>query len=122
VVKDEWVAEGTHINGVGADAPGKQELEPKILKRAKIIVDDWEQACHSGEVNVPLAKGEMTREDIHGELGEVVAGLRPGRTSDDEITIFDSTGLSIQDVITGWHVLRMAERRGMGSEIPALYL
>jgi len=122
VVNDEWVAEGMHINGVGADAPGKQELDPRILKRAKIIVDDWEQACHSGEVNVPLAKGEITREDIYGELGEIVAGLRPGRTSDEEITIFDSTGLSIQDVITGWHVLRMAERRGMGREIPALYL
>jgi len=122
VVKDEWVAEGMHINGVGADAPGKQELDPRILKRAKIIVDDWEQACHSGEVNVPLARGEMTREDIYGEIGEIVAGLRPGRTSDEEITIFDSTGLSIQDVITGWHVLRMAEQRGMGKDIPALYL
>ena len=122
VVKDEWVAEGMHINGVGADAPGKQELEPAILKRAKIIVDDWDQACQSGEVNVPLAKGEMTRGDIYCELGEIVAGLRPGRTSDDEITIFDSTGLSIQDVITGWHVFRMAEQRGMGHEIPALYL
>ena len=122
VVNDEWVAEGMHINGVGADAPGKQELDPRILKRAKIIVDDWEQACHSGEVNVPLARGEMTREDIYCELGEIVAGLRLGRTSEDEITIFDSTGLSIQDVITGWHVLRMAEQRGVGREIPALYL
>lgn len=122
VVEDEWVSEGMHINGIGADAPGKQELDPRILKRAKIIVDDWEQACHSGEVNVPLAKGDITKENIYGELGEIVAGLRPGRTSDDEITIFDSTGLSIQDVITGWHVLRMAKQRGMGSEVPALYL
>jgi alanine dehydrogenase len=122
VVKDEWVTEGMHINDIGADAPGKQELDPKILKRAKIVVDDWEQACHSGEVNVPLTRGEITRDDIYGELGEIIAGLRPGRTSDDEITIFDSTGLSIQDVITGWHVLRMAEKKGVGSEIPALYL
>lgn len=122
VVKDEWVTEGMHINDIGADAPGKQELDPKILKRAKIVVDDWEQACHSGEVNVPLTRGEMTRDDIYGELGEIVAGLRPGRTSNNEITIFDSTGLSIQDVITGWHVLRMAEKKGVGSEIPALYL
>jgi len=122
VVKDKWVVEGMHINGIGADAPGKQELEPKILKRAKIIIDDWEQACHSGEVNVPLARGEITREDIYGELGEIVAGLRPGRISDDEITIFDSTGLSIHDVITGWHVLRLAEQRGLGKDIPALYL
>jgi alanine dehydrogenase len=122
VVKDEWITEGMHINDIGADAPGKQELDQKILKRAKIVVDDWEQACHSGEVNVPLTRGEITRDDIYGELGEIVAGLKPGRTSDNEITIFDSTGLSIQDVITGWHVLRMAEKKGVGSEIPALYL
>jgi alanine dehydrogenase len=122
VVKDEWVVEGMHINGVGADAPGKQELDPRILKRAKIIVDDWEQACHSGEVNVPLSRGEIVKEDIYCELGEVVAGLRPGRTSEGEITIFDSTGLSIHDVITGWHVLRMAEQRDMGKEVPALYI
>jgi alanine dehydrogenase len=122
VVKDEWVTEGTHINDIGADAPGKQELDPNILKRAKVVIDDWEQACHSGEVNVPLAGGEITRDDIYGELGEIVAGLKPGRTSDDEITIFDSTGLSIQDVITSWHVLRTAEKKGIGNEIPALYL
>lgn len=122
VVKDDWVKEGMHINDIGADAPGKQELEPKILRRAKIVVDDWEQACHSGEVNVPLSKGEIIKDQIYGELGEIIAGLQPGRTSDDEITIFDSTGLSIQDAITGWHVLRMAEKKGVGSEIPALYL
>jgi alanine dehydrogenase len=122
VVKDEWVAEGTHINDIGADALGKQELDPKILKRAKIVIDDWEQASHSGEVNVPLTRGEITKEQIYGELGEIIAGLKPGRTSDNEITLFDSTGLSIQDVITSWHVLRMAEKKEVGSEIPALYL
>jgi alanine dehydrogenase len=122
VVKDEWVTEGAHINDIGADAPGKQELEPKILKRAKIVVDDWEQACHSGEVNVPLTSCEITKDQIYGELGDVIAGLKPGRITDEEITLFDSTGLSIQDVITSWHVLRMAQKKGVGTEIPALYL
>ena len=98
VVKDGWIAEGTHINAIGADAPGKQELDPKILRRAKIVVDAWEQAKHSGEINVPLRNRLLFREDIYAELGEVVAGKKPGRESDEEITIFDSTGLAIQDV------------------------
>lgn len=122
IVKKEWVSDGMHINAIGADAPGKQELEPEILKRAKIVVDDWEQANHSGEINVPLGKGIITRENIHAEIGEIVTGAKPARASDDEITVFDSTGLSLQDVITSWHVYRMAEEKGIGNEIPAFYL
>jgi len=122
IVKREWVSEGMHINAVGADAPGKQELEPGILKRAKIVVDDWEQASHSGEINVPLGEGIITRENIHAEIGEIVTGAKPARASNEEITLFDSTGLSLQDVITSWHVYRMAEEKEMGNEIPAFYL
>jgi alanine dehydrogenase len=122
VVKDDWITEGMHINGIGADAPGKEELEPKTLKRLKIVVDDWEQASHSGEINVPLEKGIITKEDVYAEIGEIVAGIKPGRVSDEEITLFDSTGLSIQDVITSWHVYRLAEEKGVGSEIPAFFL
>jgi alanine dehydrogenase len=122
VVKNEWVSPGMHINAIGADAPGKQELEPEILKRAKIVLDDWDQASHSGEINVALEKGIITRENIHAAIGEIVTGAKPARVSDDEITVFDSTGLSLQDVITGWHVYRAAEEKGIGSEIPAFYL
>ncbi len=114
IVMDEWVSEGMHINAMGADAPGKEELDPAILRRAKIVVDDIEQAIHSGEINVPISRGIIRKEDIYGELGEIVAGNKPGRTSDNEITIFDSTGLAIQDVIVAWHVYREAEKRGIG--------
>jgi len=100
LVSDEWVSSGTHITCIGADAPGKEELDPSILLRAKIYVDDWEQGSHSGEINVPLAKGIITKENVCGELGEVVAGLKPGRTSPDEITVFTSTGLAVQDAVT----------------------
>jgi alanine dehydrogenase len=99
IVKKHYIKPGTHINGIGADAPGKQELEADLLKGARIIVDDLEQACHSGEINVPLSKGQFKAEDIHSTLGEVVAGMKKGRENNEEITIFDSTGLAIQDII-----------------------
>lgn len=120
ILMDEWITEGTHINAVGADAPGKQELDPRILKRAKIIVDDLEQASHGGEMNVPLSKGLITREDVHAELGEVITGKKPGRTSREEITVFDSTGLAIQDIATAWAVYQKAKRTGKGVEINLL--
>ena len=99
-VKAEWIQEGTHINAIGADAPGKQELDPKILKRAKVVVDDYEQALHSGEINVPVSEGIFSPNEIYGSIGEIVAGIKKGRESDEEITIFDSTGLAIQDIAT----------------------
>ena len=94
------VSKGTHINCIGADAPGKEELNPSILKRAKIYIDDWEQGLHSSEINVPITKGIITKDVVIGELGEVIAGLKPGRTSLDEITVFTSTGLAVQDAVT----------------------
>ena len=112
----EWVAPGTHINAIGADAAGKQELDPVILQNAKIVVDDWAQASHSGEINVPLSKGELKPEQIYGSLGEVVAGKKPGRTSSEEITVFDSTGLIIQDLALSFAVYRRAKERGLGEE------
>lgn len=117
IVFDEWISPGMHINAIGADAPGKEELDPKILKRAKVVVDDIQQAIHSGEVNVPLSKGEIARGDIYGELGEIVTGKKPGRVSEDEITVFDSTGLAVQDIATDWVVYRKALRKGIGKKI-----
>jgi len=99
VVKKQHISPGTHINAIGADAKGKQELEADLLKKAKIIIDNLEQASHSGEINVPLSRGVIKVEDIYGTLGEVVANIRKGRESDEEITVFDSTGLAIQDII-----------------------
>ncbi len=114
IVMSDWVEDGTHLSCIGADAPGKEELDPEILKRAKIIVDDWEQASHSGEINVPLSKGMITRQNIWGEIGEVVAGLKLGRTSLDEITIFTSTGLAVQDAVTAELAYKKAVAKGIG--------
>ena len=118
LVADEWVSNGAHINCIGADAPGKQELDPAILKRSKIIVDDWEQASHSGEINVPISKGLLSKGDVWAELGEVVAGLKPGRESKRELTVFVSTGLAVQDAVTAALVYRKASERGLGRMIP----
>lgn len=100
IVLEPWVSDGTHFNCIGADAPLKEELDPAILKRAKIVVDDWEQAVHSGEINVPLSKGILSKQNVWAELGEIIIGTKHARTSDKEITIFDSTGLAIQDATT----------------------
>ncbi|MBI2042370.1 MAG: ornithine cyclodeaminase family protein [Candidatus Nealsonbacteria bacterium] len=107
IVKNEWILPGTHINAIGADAKDKEELEPEILKRSKIVVDHWEQASHSGEINVPIERGLITKENIHAELGDVVAGKIVGRETDEEITIFDSTGLAFQDLYTAHLVLHV---------------
>ena len=120
LVMNEWVSEGTHFNCIGADAPGKEELDPAILKRAKIVVDDWEQASHGGEINVPLAKGIIAKEDVWGSICEIVAGLKSGRTSRDEITVFTSTGLAIQDAVTAKLVYEKALSRGVGRFIDLL--
>ena len=114
IVMDEWVGEGTHINCIGADAPGKQELDSRILKRARVIIDDWEQASHSGEINVPLSKGELTKDDVNGEIGLIVAGLSSGRQSDTEITVFCSTGLAVQDSLTAKIVYDAASKENVG--------
>jgi alanine dehydrogenase len=97
-VRSDWVREGAHINAIGADAPGKQELEIALLKRARVIVDSPEQAMHSGEINVGIDQGALSPRNIAASLGEVVIGKKPGRQSDRDITVFDSTGLAIQDV------------------------
>ena len=114
IVLDEWVKDGTHINCIGADAPGKQEMDPKILKRGRLVIDDWEQASHSGEINVPLSKGELSKDDVNAEIGEIVAGLKPGRENDEQITIFCSTGLAIQDCLTAKIAYDAALQRKVG--------
>ena len=100
IVKNEWISEGMHIAAVGADKSGDQELEGTILKRARIFVDDIRQCRTDGEINVPLSQGLLKETDIAGEIGEVIVGKKKGRTSDREITLFDSTGIALQDSAT----------------------
>jgi len=103
IVKKEWVKKGAHINAIGADAKGKQELETELTASSLVFIDEWEQASHSGEINVPHKAGLI--EEMHmTPIGEVINDTAAGRVLDDEITIFDSTGLGLQDIITAWMV------------------
>lgn len=117
ILMGDWVENGAHINAMGADAPGKQELDPAILKKAKVVVDDFEHCIHSGEINMPIAQGILSRKDIYGEIGEIILGRKPGRTSYDEVTVFASTGVAIQDIATAEVVYRKALKTGHGIEI-----
>jgi ornithine cyclodeaminase/alanine dehydrogenase len=117
IVMRDWVERGAHVNALGADAAGKQELDPDILGDAVVVVDDWEQASHSGEINVPLESGVLRREHVRGTLGAILEGAIPGRSSPDEITIFDSTGLAIQDCAVARAVYDRAVREGLGTPV-----
>jgi alanine dehydrogenase len=120
IVKAKWIKDGTHINAIGADAKGKEELEPALLKKARVIVDDERQACHSGEINVPISRRIITKDDIHATLGEVLLGKKKGRLSPDEITVFDSTGLAIQDVSVANLVYKTALKKKIGRWVAIL--
>jgi alanine dehydrogenase len=122
IIKKQHIRPGTHINAIGADAKGKQELEADLLKVAKVIVDDIEQASHSGEINVPLSEGVITIEDIYGTLGEVVANMKKGRENNEGITIFDSTGVAIEDIICAKVVCNKARERDKYSSAKRLEL
>jgi alanine dehydrogenase len=100
---------------MGADAPGKNELDEEIITNAKLVIDDYEQCTHSGEINVPWSRGLLSDEDLYGELGEIVTGDRAGRTPEDGVSVFDSTGLAIQDVATAHVVYERANEQNNGT-------
>jgi alanine dehydrogenase len=116
IVRDEWIAPGTHIAAVGADKGGDQELEGSILQRARIFVDDIRQCRTDGEINVPLSQGLIAEDDVAGEIGEVITGKKPGRRSPDEVTVFDSTGIALQDSATVPLEYERAVAAGVGIE------
>ncbi|MGH9557466.1 MAG: ornithine cyclodeaminase family protein [Terriglobales bacterium] len=113
----EHVAPGTFIAAVGADNEDKQELDPRLLVGNKLVVDVLEQCATIGDLHHALAAGLLTRDAVYAELGEVVAGIKPGRTSPDEITIFDSTGMALQDVAAAVIVYQRAVAGGAGRQI-----
>lgn len=115
VVKKEYVLPGTHINAIGADAEGKEELEPDVLKMATVVVDDLRQASKAGEINVPISKGLYTAEEVRANLGEVITGRKQGRTDDRQVTIFDSTGVAIEDIAVANLLYGLAKQKSIGT-------
>ena len=120
IVLDAWVSPGTHINAFGADAEGKQELDPHLLPRAKIVVDSLEQCTIGGEIERPLKEGLIKESDIHGSIGEIINGLKDGRTGDKEITVMDSTGLNAQDIVCCHRTYEKAVAKGVGTKINSM--
>lgn len=118
VVTRGMVRPGTHINAMGADAEGKQELETALTVAARIFVDDPTQAFHSGEVNVPLHHGDLREDQVAGSLGAVLNGLLVARPDADAITVFDSTGLAVQDLAVARILVARAHREGRGLSLP----
>ncbi|MDL5363025.1 ornithine cyclodeaminase family protein [Halalkalicoccus sp. NIPERK01] len=114
IVPREAVGEHTHVNAMGADAEGKHEIADEVLLDAKLVIDDHAQTTHSGEINVPYNEGVLTDGDIHAAIGEIVVGNREGRTPEDGITVFDSTGLAIQDVAAAHVVYEHAAENDNG--------
>ncbi|HXV33032.1 MAG TPA: hypothetical protein VD769_03395 [Gaiellaceae bacterium] len=115
LVRAEWLAPGAHVTAVGSDMPEKQELDAAVLARADKVVADRLEAClENGEIHRAVAAGAITAENVHAELGQIAAGERPGRESEDEITVADLTGVGVQDAALAALVVAAAVERGAG--------
>jgi alanine dehydrogenase len=115
VVEDAWVRPGMHINAFGADTKGKHEIEEKVLARAKVVVDYLPQAGEIGECQHAFRSGLI--QSVHAELAEIVAGRKPGRESATEITLFDATGIALQDLAVAMCAYEAALQRGLGTRL-----
>ncbi len=115
IVDASWWKPGAHINGIGSHAPGVRELDTVTIQRARVICDQVD-ACkaEAGDLQLPVEAGEYSWDSIAGDLGNVVNGKTPGRTSDDEVTLFKSVGLAVQDISCAALVYREAQSQGIG--------
>jgi ornithine cyclodeaminase len=119
VLRREWIGDGTHINAVGASIPTSRELDTATVAAATFFVDRRESTENeSGDYLVPLREQAIGPAHIRAELGEVLIGAHAGRTSADEITIFKSLGLAIEDLAAAEFVVRRARETGVGTEVP----
>lgn len=118
VFDDAHVKSGAHINGVGSYKPDMAEIPPQTIARAKVVVDQL-QGClaEAGDLIQPIQQGIITKDHIHGELGELVTGKISSRENDEEITVFKSVGLAVQDLITADLVLKIAQENNLGTSL-----
>lgn len=110
IIKKDWVQKGTHISCIGADMKGKQEIESEIMSSALIFVDDMEHCKDVGEIEIPLKQGVISEKNVIGEIGDLILNKVTGRTNDDQITIFDATGMALLDIATAEVALQLAEK------------
>jgi alanine dehydrogenase len=117
IINAEWIKPGTHINGVGSHSPGMRELDTKTVQMSKIVCD-LVDACkqEAGDFIIPVEAGDWNWDQVHGSLGDVVTGKINGRENSEEITVFKSVGLAIQDISTALHVYNRAVEMGVGTD------
>ena len=117
VVRRDWLSPGAHINAMGADTSGKQEHQTATLRDSIVIVDDWAQASRLGECQHAVRAGIFSDENHPSSIGDVIAGRSPGRTNELQLTLFDATGLALQDLAAAELATRLAQERGKGQII-----
>jgi alanine dehydrogenase len=115
IVKKEWIQPGTHIAAIGADASDKQELDADVFAGAKVVCDSTNLCVERGETHNAVKAGIIRPEDIHAEIGEIILGGKPGRENSDEVTIFDTVGMAIQDIVTAAMLYKGALEKGIGT-------
>src|SRR5207244_3496263 len=120
VLRRDWLAPGTHVNAVGSSIPTTRELDSETLAAASLFVDRRESTENeAGDYLFPLREGAIAPGHMRAELGEVLAGTAPGRTSPHELTVFKSLGLAVEDLVAAEHVFRRALETGAGTELAA---
>lgn len=118
VFDDADLRPGTHINAIGAYTPQMQEIPPQTVLRAKVVIDHHEAAlAEAGDLLIPMNRGLMSADHVYAELGEIVVGDKPGRESPEEITLFKSVGVAVQDVAAAAAVLEAAQTMGLGTDV-----
>lgn len=117
LIKRAWVKSGTHFSCIGADISGKEEIDPVILRDAKIYVDDKTHCIEVGEIEIPLKTGIISEKDITGEIGDLLEGKIIGRSNEEEITVFDATGLALLDIAAAKTALDLATEKALGSNV-----
>jgi alanine dehydrogenase len=118
ILDGEWIGPGTHCSIIGAHYPKRREIDTATLLKGRVIVDDLDQAFHEkGEILIPLEAGEITRDHVKGSIGEVIVGKVPGRTSNDEITMFLSGGTALEYMGVSAMLHKKAAAAGIGQEL-----
>jgi len=117
IIDGDWIKPGTHINGNGSHAPAMRELDTKTIVKSKVICDLID-ACkaEAGDFIIPVEKGEWSWDKVHCSIGDIIAGKKTGRENDDEITLFKSVGLAIQDMSAAFHVYNKASELKVGTD------
>ncbi|MBO5998088.1 MAG: ornithine cyclodeaminase family protein, partial [Lachnospiraceae bacterium] len=117
ILKGEWLKPGAHVNAIGCVNPMGREVDTEAVAKSRLFFDQAEAAKKSGDIAIPLGRGEITEDGFIGDIGSVLAGDLPGRTSAKDITMFKSVGISAVDVAAALVIFEKAAAQGLGIEV-----